>query len=238
VSIKAGQIHPAGSPKRAPDQIPVGRLEVPVGRGHTHTDRRPVHQVRPEAPAAQIDVLVRPAPGVEQEVTLSSRRFDEDNLSQFASPVEVSGQLSNHETPSQIAQLQAVVLEQRTGCLAPPIASEPTLRRRQRRLSAAQVEELAAAYRAGAPVNDLAAQFRIHRSTVLDHLNRSDTPRRYPALDSCQVEEAARFYEAGQSLRAIGIHFGRHASTVRLALIKAGVHTRGRNGRDATRRSE
>jgi len=145
--------------------------------------------------------------------------------------VEVSGQLSNHETRSQVAQLHAVVLEQRAGGFAPPVAAEPTPRRRQRRLLAPQVGELAAAYRAGVPVNDLAAQFNIHRSTVLDHLNRSDTPRRYPALDSCQVEEAARFYEAGQSLRAIGIHFGRHASTVRLTLIKAGVHTRDRNGR-------
>ena len=63
-------------------------------------------------------------------------------------------------------------------------------------------------------------------------------PRRYPALEACQVEEAARLYEAGRSLRTIGIYFGRHASTVRLALIKAGVHTRDRDGRDATRWSE
>jgi hypothetical protein len=83
----------------------------------------------------------------------------------------------------------------------------------------------------------LAALFRIHRSTVLDHLNRSGMARRYPALDAYQVEEAARLYEAGQSLRAIGIHFGRHASTVRLALIKTGVRTRDRNGGYATRRS-
>ena len=152
--------------------------------------------------------------------------------------MEVSGQLSNHEIGSRIAQLHAVVLEQCAGGIAPAVATEPAPRRRQRRLSAAQVVKLTAAYRDGGPINDLAAHFRIHRSTVLDHLNRSGMARRNPALEACQVEEAARLYEAGQSLRAIGIHFGRHASTVRLALIKAGTHTRDRNGRDATRRSE
>jgi IS30 family transposase len=152
--------------------------------------------------------------------------------------VEVSGQLSNHEIGSQVAQLHAVVLEQRNGGLVPQVAAEIAPRRRQRRLTAVELAKLSAAYRDGTPVNDLATQFRVHRSTVLDHLNRSGMPRRYRALDAYQVEEAARLYEAGQSLRAIGIHFGRHASTLRLALIKAGFRTRDRNGGYATRRSE
>jgi transposase len=144
--------------------------------------------------------------------------------------VEVSGQLSNHEISSQVAKLHAVVLQHRASGPTPEVAAERPPRRRQRRLSVAQVAKLKAAYRSGAAVNDLAARFKIHRSTVLEHLNRSDTPRRYPALDAFQVEEAAQLYEGGQSLRAIGIHFGRHAATVRLALIKVGVRLRDRNG--------
>lgn len=105
-----------------------------------------------------------------------------------------------------------------------------TLKRVCRRLDPAKVAELTAAYGTGVGINDLAAGFKIHRSTVLEHFNRSETPRRYPALDSAQVEEATQLYRRGQSLRAIGVHFGRHASTVRMALTKAGVRLRDRNG--------
>jgi hypothetical protein len=145
--------------------------------------------------------------------------------------VEMSGQLSNQEVSSQISQLHAVVQEQRASGPPAEVAVERPPRRRQRRLSVVQVAELTAAYRSGVAINDLAERFKIHRSTVLEHLNRSDNPRRYPALDAFQVEEAARLYEGGQSLRAIGIHFGRHAATVRLALIKVGVRLRDRNVR-------
>ena len=100
----------------------------------------------------------------------------------------MSGQLSNQEI--QISQLHAIVQEQRASGPTPEVAVDHSPRRRQRRLSVAQVAELAAAYRSGIAFNDLAARFKIRRSTVLDHLNRSDIPRRYPALDADQVEEA------------------------------------------------
>jgi Helix-turn-helix domain len=57
-------------------------------------------------------------------------------------------------------------------------------------------------------------------------------------MSPAQVDEAARLYQTGQSPRAIATHFGRHASTIRPALIKAGVPTRDRNGRDPRGRSE
>ena len=96
-----------------------------------------------------------------------SHLINQGNRSRFEShrslvrSVEVSGQLSNHEIRSQVAQLHAVVLEQCADGTAPPVAAEPAPRRRQRRLSLAQVAKLTAAYRDEVPVNDLAALFRI-----------------------------------------------------------------------------
>jgi lambda repressor-like predicted transcriptional regulator len=82
---------------------------------------------------------------------------------------------------------------------------------------------LIAAYEDGAAVNDLARRFGVHRSTVLDHLNRSQARRRYPALDEHGQDVAAQLYRSGLSLRDVGITLGVHASTIRMALMKAGV---------------
>jgi len=77
-------------------------------------------------------------------------------------------------------------------------------------------------------VDELARQFAVHRSTVLDHLNRSNARRRYPALDEGGVKEAVQLYRSGVSLRGIGTRLGVHASTVRLTLLRVGVRTRDR----------
>ena len=114
----------------------------------------------------------------------------------------------------------------------PKATSQTKSRRRQRRLSQDQVAELIASYRVGVLINDLAVQFQIHRSTVLDHVNRAGTRRRYPALEPPEVEEAAQLYRAGQSLRVIGIHFGVHASTVGQYLVRSGIRLRDCQGRE------
>jgi transposase len=93
------------------------------------------------------------------------------------------------------------------------------------------VAELTTAYESGVAINDLAERFGIHRSTVLEHLNRSEPrKRRYPALDEHGVEVATRHYGTGLSLRDVGIPLGVHASTVRLSLRRSGVPLRERNG--------
>jgi len=94
------------------------------------------------------------------------------------------------------------------------------------------VESLVVSYGMGTPINELAKDFEIHRSTVLDHLNRSPARRRYPALDSHGVEVAERLYRAGLSLREVGAALSVHASSVRQALIRAGVPTRDAHGRE------
>jgi IS30 family transposase len=145
--------------------------------------------------------------------------------------VEMSGELSNQEISLRIRQLHAVVQEQHTSGVVPVVVATHAPRRRQHRLSADRVCALLAGYESGVPVPVLAKQFTIHKSTVLNHVNRSNTKRRYPVLYADQVAEPARLYEAGQSLRAIGIQLGRHPATVRRALIKAGVQIRHRRGK-------
>jgi DNA-binding CsgD family transcriptional regulator len=139
--------------------------------------------------------------------------------------VEVTGQLSNHSVAGLVARLH-LSLTSRDQVLHPhPKAADATVtpsppRRRQRCLSDDQVRSLVEAYKAGIAINELAAEFHVHRSTVLDHLNRAGTKRRHPAVDSHQVEEAAQLRGAGKSFRDIGRHFGVHASTVRQHLVR------------------
>jgi DNA-binding MarR family transcriptional regulator len=46
----------------------------------------------------------------------------------------------------------------------------------QRRLSPTNIDGLIAAYRAGATISRLAAEFGIHRTTVAGHLDRRGVP--------------------------------------------------------------
>jgi AraC-like DNA-binding protein len=98
-------------------------------------------------------------------------------------------------------------------------------------LDAADIDRLIQMYLSGTPINDLADQFAIHRTTVMQHIRRSGVPRRQHVLAD-QVDEARQLYERGWSLAQIGQHFDFHASTVRLALLKANVRIRDSQGRD------
>ena len=92
--------------------------------------------------------------------------------------VEVSGRYSNHA--DQKKGIREVL---QCDVFGVPKTKTRTSRRPQRRLSPDELEALFESYERGAPVNVLAEEFSIHRSTVLDHLNRSTARRRYPELD-------------------------------------------------------
>jgi DNA invertase Pin-like site-specific DNA recombinase len=150
--------------------------------------------------------------------------------------VEVTGQQSNHSVRARLERLRLWNSRSDQGVLRLQNTTESDsdaiqTRRKQRRLPVEQVRSLIAAYRAGVPINTLAAQFEIHRSTVLDHVTRTRTPRRYPALNQRQLGQAVQLYRAGRSLRDIGISFGVHASTVGRYLTQAGVKLRDCQGR-------
>ena len=105
----------------------------------------------------------------------------------------------------------------------PLVASLPV----QRRLAPGEVAELVAAYRQGVAVKELAASFRINRTTVLGHLRRHGIPKRdRRALRGDDVERAKKLYAEGRSADWIAGELGVAASTVRRALQDAGVALR------------
>ena len=75
-------------------------------------------------------------------------------------------------------------------------------------------------------MDELAAEFRVHRVTVAAHLRRLAVPLRRRGLCNDDLSEAARLYHAGWSLARLGEKYGCHAETVRRALTQAGITVR------------
>jgi DNA-binding CsgD family transcriptional regulator len=99
----------------------------------------------------------------------------------------------------------------------------------QRRLGPEEVAELVFAYRQGVPVEELAASFRINRTTVLGHVRRHGVPKRdRRALPQDDVDKAAKLYAEGRSAEWVAGELHVAASTVRRALKVAGVPLRPR----------
>ena len=102
----------------------------------------------------------------------------------------------------------------------------------QTRLGPDELMELIAAYQAGVAVKQLAADFRISRSTVTAHMTRHGVRLHYPALTPDEVSEAARLYREGQSLANVGQYYGVAPSTINKVLREAGVPLRDTHGRE------
>ena len=87
----------------------------------------------------------------------------------------------------------------------------------QRRLSPTDIDDLIAAYRAGATIIQLAMEFGIHRTTVAGHLDRHGVPRHseLTVWDDDILREAAELYATGLSLADVAERFRRAGVTVR-----------------------
>jgi hypothetical protein len=99
----------------------------------------------------------------------------------------------------------------------------PAARQAQVRLDPQRAKSLAAAYRAGEAINELAARFGVHRITVTAHLQRLGVELRQKGLSDEQVAEACRLYPAGWSLARLGERYGVKDMTVRRYLLLSGV---------------
>ena len=73
----------------------------------------------------------------------------------------------------------------------------PCTRGTARQLSEDEVTELVISYQAGATVYDLATRFKIHRTTVSQHLHRRGAAMRGLSLHESRVDLATRLYEPG-----------------------------------------
>lgn len=104
--------------------------------------------------------------------------------------------------------------------------------RESRQLPAAQIDEMAAAYRAGSSVQQLSDRFGAHRSTVGRYLLSRGIDTRAVSLRPEQVESAAESYRQGSTLASIAKQYGIGTETARTRLVAAGVvmRPRGRPG--------
>jgi DNA-directed RNA polymerase specialized sigma24 family protein len=96
----------------------------------------------------------------------------------------------------------------------------------QRRLRPRQVEQLVAEYETGASIQALAKRWRLHRTTVAEHLHRADVEIRQRGIPTDQRYEVIRLYEKGWSCLRLAERFDCDDETVRQTLKRAGVKLR------------
>ena len=128
------------------------------------------------------------------------------------------------------------------GCREMPITSRVTepdhqrlgrIRQRQKRLTEARVGDMAARYKEGATVYELAAEFGCNRTTVAERLKRAGITMRLQSPSPEMIDEMVRLYESGLSLVKVGERVGYGASTVHNLLRSRGVQARDTYGRSA-----
>ncbi len=103
----------------------------------------------------------------------------------------------------------------------------------QRRLSDTESDEIVYRYRRGESINGLARELDLHRTTVINHLDRAGVTRRHTArkMTDISVARAAEQYLAGAPLTIVAQQFGVHPRTLAKELRRAGTPLRPRPGR-------
>lgn len=99
-------------------------------------------------------------------------------------------------------------------------------RQLQRRLTPEQAEHLAAEYRAGESVLQLARSRKLHRTTVAEHVRRAGIPTRHRGIPPEMVAEAIRLYQSGWSCQRLAERYRCNAETVRQMLKRNSVSMR------------
>lgn len=141
--------------------------------------------------------------------------------------VHLSERLSNF--PKGLERLLAAPWVDDGGELVRPVRR--VLRRPNRKLSPAEIDQLVGDYQAGTCLTELGQQCGLHRQTVKAHLERRGVTIRseLPAMTAEQVQAAGRLYEAsGLSLAQVATRFEVAPNTLRRALGRAGFQIRPR----------
>lgn len=147
-------------------------------------------------------------------------------------PVDLTGQLSNPRPAREALADQDIGTPNSSspGNAHSPVRIPRTTPPGARPLKPAQVDALVAGYEAGKTMNELAAEYGIHRVTVSSNLRRAGTTLRHPGLNAEQIAEAAGLYEAAWSSGRLAERFGVGADTVLRALRQSEVPIRPRRG--------
>ncbi len=132
--------------------------------------------------------------------------------------------MGRYSNPDIVARLERILAgEGRDRVSHRPV---PSLRQKQTRLTDSQRSELVERDQAGESASGLAAEFGVHRTTIVNALRSAGVEARYRIMADDDVAAARRLYESGSSLAAVGEHFGVAARTVLNVFRKAGVATR------------
>ena len=109
--------------------------------------------------------------------------------------------------------------------------ADPVQRRKQpqRRLDESEVGALIGAHGEGKGLDELASEFGVHRTTVMNHLDRAGVERRSGFVER-HLDEARVLYESGRSLADVGLQLGVSGDTIRLAFRAHGIAVRARPG--------
>jgi hypothetical protein len=110
--------------------------------------------------------------------------------------------------------------------------SNPSPRPVQRRLSAADVNDICATYVSGRSIDDLARSYGVQRTTIIKHLDQHGVARRRVVrkMTDALVADAALAYRDGHSLKTVADKFSVDTRTLGREFRKAGVDIRPRRG--------
>jgi transposase-like protein len=102
----------------------------------------------------------------------------------------------------------------------------------QRRLSASDINEICASYASGRSIDELARSHGVHRTTIINHLDKHGVPRRRVVrkMTDAQVADAALIYRNGNSLKTAAKEFNVDTRTLGREFRKAGVPITPRRG--------
>ncbi len=104
----------------------------------------------------------------------------------------------------------------------------PSLSRQRPRLTDSQRSEAVERYEAGESANSIAAEFGVHRTTVVRLLQDRGVAVRHRIISEEDVALAQTLYDQGWSLARVGDEFGVAAWTVLAAFRRVGIPTRRR----------
>ena len=161
------------------------------------------------------------------EITPLSR----ENVVIPTTSVELSGLFANPGPASFMQVIRPIVKILGSGEPQDRATSAPIGRRHKTHLSPSQIRDLAARYRSGATMKELAAECGIHQTTVSTYLKKAGVAIRLKAMSSSDIALAKQLYLSGLSLMAVSNRIGRAPNTIRSELIADGVQMRDCHGR-------
>lgn len=130
--------------------------------------------------------------------------------------------LAKHELRTALEQMVGRITEDEH------VPVEPRPRQQQRRLAPEQIYEVVARYIDGEPIDGLAREYGINRTTVIAHLERNGIERRRNPrkMTDAKVRAAAERYATGLSLAGVAAEFGVCERTLRREFEHANIKVR------------